>query len=357
MPPSERLADYDFALPAASIAQRPLADRAACRLLHLPLADPGAPLADRRFRDLPGLLAPGDLLVVNDTRVLPARLLGTREHPGGGAAELLLHSPGPDGRWLALVRPARRFRPGDRFVAAEGTVCVIVEEADGEGSRWVRLETPATWEAAMAAAGRVPLPPYIERAADARDGDDYQTRFARVDGAVAAPTAGLHFDAPLLAALEARGVGRAALTLHVGIGTFQPVREDDPARHDMHAERFVLPESTRRAVDATRAAGGRVIAVGTTVVRALESLDADAWDAPGDHAAETRLFIRPPYPFGRIDGLVTNFHLPRSTLLMLVAALAGRERLLAAYEHAVVAGYRFYSYGDAMLLAPGRDAP
>jgi S-adenosylmethionine:tRNA ribosyltransferase-isomerase len=210
----------------------------------------------------------------------------------------------------------------------------------------------------MARAGRMPLPPYIERPADARDGEDYQTRFARVDGAVAAPTAGLHFDAPLLAALEDRGVTRAALTLHVGIGTFQPVREEDPARHRMHAERFVLPAATRRAVDATRAAGGRVIAVGTTVVRALESLDATAWDAPGDHAGETRLFIRPPYAFGRIDGLVTNFHLPRSTLLMLVAALAGRERLLAAYRHAVDAGYRFYSYGDAMLLAPSRrDAP
>jgi S-adenosylmethionine:tRNA ribosyltransferase-isomerase len=348
---AERLSDYDYPLPPAAIAQRPLADRAACRLLVLDTAS-GA-LADRRFRALPALLASGDLLVVNDTRVLPARLRGRRERAGAGEAELLLHTPGADGRWLGLLRPARRFRPGDHFLAAAGSVRIQVEEAGSGGDRWLRLLAPASWAAAMALAGELPLPPYIVRPADARDDEDYQTPFARAAGAVAAPTAGLHFDPPLLAALAARGVAVAALTLHVGIGTFQPVRVDDPAEHRMHAERFTLPAATRRAVDAARAAGGRVIAVGTTVARTLESPSAADWAGPGDLIGETRLFIRPPYRCRRLDGLITNFHLPRSTLLMLVAALAGRERVLAAYAHAVLAGYRFFSYGDAMLLLPG----
>ena len=348
---AERLRDYDFPLPPAAIAQRPLADRAACRLLALDMAS-GA-LADRRFRELPALLEPGDLLVINDTRVLPARLRGRRERAGAGAAELLLHTPGADGRWLGLLRPARRFRPGDRFLAAGGRVHIQVEEPGSEGDRWLRLLAPASWAEAMALAGELPLPPYIARPADARDGEDYQTAFARVDGAVAAPTAGLHFDAPLLAALATRGVVRAPLTLHVGIGTFQPVRVEDPAQHRLHAERYLLPAATRRAVDAARAAGGRVIAVGTTVARTLETPAAADWTASGDLTGETRLFIRPPYRYQRLDGLITNFHLPRSTLLMLVAALAGRERVLATYAHAVLAGYRFFSYGDAMLLLPG----
>jgi len=351
---AERLSDYDYPLPPAAIAQRPLADRAACRLLVLDPAS-GA-LADRRFRDLPALLAPGDLLVINDTRVLPARLRGLRERAGAGEAELLLHTPGADGRWLGLLRPARRFRPGDRFLAAQGRVQIQVEEPGEGGDRWLRLLAPASWAEAMALAGELPLPPYIVRPADARDGEDYQTTFARAEGAVAAPTAGLHFDAPLLAALAARGVACAALTLHVGVGTFLPVRVDDPAEHRMHAERFTLPAATRRAVDAARAAGGRVIAVGTTVTRTLESPCEADWAGPADLAGETRLFIRPPYRCRRVDGLVTNFHLPRSTLLMLVAALAGRERVLAAYAHAVLAGYRFFSYGDAMLLLPGAAA-
>lgn len=355
---AERLSDYDFPLPPGRIAQRPPADRAACRLLQLDLAS--GELADRHFRELTDLLAPGDLLVVNDTRVLAARLRGRREREGAGAAELLLHTPGADGRWLGLLRPARRFRPGDVFLAAAGRVRIAVEEAGAdpgsEGSRWLRLLAPGDWPAAMALAGELPLPPYIERPADARDTEDYQTRFARVDGAVAAPTAGLHFDEALLSALDARGVARAALTLHVGIGTFQPVREEDPSRHPMHGERYALPATTRRAVDATRAAGGRVIAVGTTVARALESPAPADWASDGTLTGETRLFIRPPFAFQRLDGLLTNFHLPRSTLLMLVAALAGRERILAAYAHAVLAGYRFFSYGDAMLLLPPRAA-
>ena len=348
---SERLSDYDFELPPDRIAQRPVPGRDGSRLLRLDLD--GGPFADHRFRDLPDLLQPGDLLVVNDTKVLPARLLGNRGHEEGAAAEVLPHSPGEDGRWLALVRPSKRFREGDRFLAAGGRVEIAVEERGGDGDRWLRLIRPDDWEEAMTIAGAMPLPPYIDRAADARDLDEYQTRFARRTGAVAAPTAGLHFSDALLGALAERGIERHALTLHVGIGTFRPVREENPADHPMHSERFLLPAETRRAVDAARAEGRRVIAVGTTVVRSLESLTDDEWDAPGDHAGETRLFIRPPFRFRRIDGLVSNFHLPRSTLLMLVSALAGRERVLAAYRHAVESGYRFFSYGDAMLFLPG----
>jgi len=348
---SERLSDYDFELPPDRIAQRPVLGRHGSRLLTLDTVS--GEFADSTFADLPRILDPGDLLVVNDTRVLPARLLGHRGHLEGAAAELLPHSPGEDDRWLALVRPSKRFKPGDRFVAAGGQVEIAVEEPGEEGSRWVRLIAPDSWEEAMALAGSMPLPPYIGRAADERDRDEYQTRFAREDGAVAAPTAGLHFSDELLAQLDARGIERRPLTLHVGIGTFRPVRAENPADHPMHAERFLLPEATRRAVDAARADRRRVVAVGTTVVRTLESLSGDEWDAPGDHAGSTRLFIRPPFTFGRIDGLVSNFHLPRSTLLMLVAALAGRDSVLAAYRHAVESGYRFFSYGDAMLFLPG----
>ncbi|MBN2170319.1 MAG: tRNA preQ1(34) S-adenosylmethionine ribosyltransferase-isomerase QueA [Candidatus Krumholzibacteriota bacterium] len=346
---SERLSDYDYELPRELVAQRPLAERAASRLLCLDPAT-GA-LADRAFRDLPGLLAAGDLLVVNDTRVLAARFLGRRAG-GGGVAEVFLHSPGAEGRWQALVRPSRRFRPGDRF-EGEGGVVIRVEEPAADGSRWVALEAPASWETAMDRAGRVPLPPYITRPADARDREDYQTRFARADGAVAAPTAGLHFDADVLAALAARGVATAALTLHVGPGTFQPVRVEDPARHRMHAERFLLPAGARRAIDDARAAGGRVVAVGTTATRCLEAVGDADWASDRDLSGATRLFIRPPHDFRRVDALLTNFHLPRSTLLMLVSAFAGRERILAAYRHAVAERYRFYSYGDAMLIMAG----
>ena len=346
---SERLSDYDYELPRELVAQRPLADRAASRLLCLDPAT-GA-LADRAFRDLPGLLSPGDLLAVNDTRVLAARFLGRRAG-ADGEAEVLVHTPGADGRWQALVRPSKRFRPGDRF-AGEGGVVIRVDERAEDGSRWVALESPESWEAAMARAGRVPLPPYIARPADARDREDYQTRFARADGAVAAPTAGLHFDEDLLAALAARGVARATLTLHVGPGTFQPVREADPARHRMHAESYYLPAAARRAADAARAAGGRVVAVGTTTTRCLEAVSGADWASDRDLSGTTRLFIRPPHAFRRVDALLTNFHLPRSTLLMLVSAFAGRERILAAYRHAVEKRYRFYSYGDAMLIMTG----
>ncbi len=348
---SDLLSDYDYELPRERIAQRPVPDRHGSRLLRFDTRN--GDTVDRHFADLPDLLDPGDLLVINDTRVLPARLLGHRGHPGGAAAEILPHSPGGDGRWQGLVRPSKRFRVGDRFMTADEQVEVAVEEPAAEGSRWLRLIRPQNWEAAMALAGVMPLPPYIDRAADPQDEESYQTRFARHAGAVAAPTAGLHFSDDLLAALDDRGVARASLTLHVGIGTFQTPRCENASEHPMHAERFMLPAATRRAVDAARSEGRRIIAVGTTVVRALESLDDAAWAAADDHVAETRLFIRPPYTFRRIDGLISNFHLPRSTLLMLVSALGGRERVLAAYGHALSAGYRFFSYGDAMLFLPG----
>jgi len=344
---STRLEDYDYELPEELIAQRPMAKRHDSRLLILD----GENLADRQFRDLPPFLRPGDLLVLNNTRVMPARLLGRREG-GEGEAELLLHSPTPDGDWIALVRPSKRFKPGMRFFG-EGGVTIRVEENLGEGNRRVVLESPEDWTLAMQTAGAMPLPPYIRRKADAKDAVSYQTVFAREEGAVAAPTAGLHFSDEVLAEIESLGAGRGELTLHVGPGTFLPVREEDFSKHRMHSERFELSAALRRRIDATRQAGGRVLAVGTTVVRALESLNDEAWSADDDYAGETRLFVHPPYQFKRVDALLTNFHLPRSTLLMLVSALAGREAMLAAYEHAVREKYRFYSYGDAMLIMPG----
>jgi len=348
---STRLEDYDYELPESLIAQRPAAKRDGSRLLVIDRAAGGR--EDRHFRDLPEYLRAGDILVVNNTRVLPARLLGRREG-GRGVAELLLHSPSPDGSWIALVRPSKRFKPGVRFHAAHGVVLRVQEDLGG-GNRRIVLESPDDWMEAMDRAGVLPLPPYIRREADDLDRESYQTVFAREDGAVAAPTAGLHFNEPLLEKLKARGVLRGELTLHVGPGTFLPVRENDLGRHRMHAERFSLGAALRRRIDATRAAGGRVVAVGTTVVRALESLHADAWDSDADFRGETRLFIHPPFSFRRVDALLTNFHLPRSTLLMLVAAFAGRENTLAAYAHAVQESYRFYSYGDAMLIAKGLE--
>lgn len=344
---STRLEDYDYELPDELIAQRPVAQRDESRLLVLD----GHDRADHRFRDLPSFLRTGDLLVLNNTRVMPARLLGRREG-GQGEAELLLHSPTTEDDWIALVRPSKRFKPGMRFYG-EGGVIVRVEDDLGEGNRRVVLESPDDWSAAMQTAGAMPLPPYIRRKADAQDAESYQTVFAREEGAVAAPTAGLHFSNPVLEEIESLGVSRGELTLHVGPGTFLPVREEDFSKHRMHAERFELTAGLRRQIDKTREAGRRVLAVGTTVVRALESLDDEEWSGGENYQGETRLFVHPPYKFKRVDALLTNFHLPRSTLLMLVSALAGREAMLAAYEHAVREKYRFYSYGDAMLILPG----
>ncbi len=349
-----RLEDLDYDLPADRIAAEPLADRAAARLLVLCREAGG--VAHHHVRDLPALLDPGDLLVLNDTRVLPARV-GARRR-SGGRVELTFLEPLPDakGAWEALARAGGRLQPGEALAGPGGVRLVLLQPA-GEGRWGVRVEGLAV-EDLLARHGRPPLPPYIGRAPgdlrEALDRERYQTVYAREPGAVAAPTAGLHFTAGLLAALADRGVGHAFVTLHVGLGTFAPVRVADLDEHPMHAERFCVPAATAAAVRAARERGGRVVAVGTTVVRALEAaVGPDG--VPGPAKGRTRLLIQPGWPFRAVDALLTNFHLPRSTLLALVCALGGRERVLAAYAEAIGQGYRFYSYGDAMLLlgAPG----
>jgi S-adenosylmethionine:tRNA ribosyltransferase-isomerase len=358
--------DFDFELPAAAIAQHP-APRGESRLLVL---DAVGAARHRRVRDLPSLLRPGDLLVVNDTRVLPARLFGRRlpgpsvsgraaeAARGGGRVELLLAERHGEREWDALIKPGRRAPPGTRIELAQDLRAEVI--ARGEDGRF-RLRFSVPVEPYLERLGHVPLPPYIHRADEPADRERYQTVFAREPGAIAAPTAGLHFDAELLAALEARGVERAAVTLHVGLGTFKPVTAELVHEHRMDAERYLIPPATAEALRRARGEGRRVIAVGTTVVRTLES--AAAALASGDEAragaderptvaaggGSTSLFIYPGFRFRVVDALLTNFHLPRSTLLMLVAAFAGRERLLAGYREAIAAGYRFYSYGDAML--------
>jgi len=339
-----RVADFDFELPAASIAQHAL-PRGASRLLVLDREDAGR---HRGVADLPALLRPGDLLVVNDTRVIPARLFGTLL-PGGGRMELLLVEKVGPRRWDALVKPGRKARPGAVVrLAPDLDATVIAKLGDGRH----RFELSAEVEPRLAELGHVPLPPYIDRPDEAADHERYQTLFARVEGAIAAPTAGLHFSAALLDALDRRGVERAAVTLHVGIGTFKPVTSELVHEHRMERERYEIPEATAAALARARREGRRVVAVGTTVVRTLESAARIGEIRPG--AGSTELFITPGFAFRAVDVLLTNFHLPRSTLLMLVCAFAGRERVLAAYAEAIAAGYRFYSYGDAML-AERRD--
>ncbi len=344
-----RLADYDFDLPEALIATRPARPRSAARLL---VAD-GDAIRDAAVTDLATLLGPGDRLVLNDTRVIAARLAGVRERAGvpGLPVEVTLMEPGPDGTWSALARPLRRLRAGDmlRFAGLGAEVT-----ATGDGRAALRFDrTGAAFDAALEHAGTMPLPPYIaaRRPADAADAEDYQTVFARAPGAVAAPTASLHFDAPLLAALAARGVAFTHVTLHVGAGTFLPVKDDDIAAHRMHAERGVVGAAAAAEINATRAAGGRVIPVGTTALRLIESAaGAGGTVAPFD--GTTDIFIHPGYAFCVTDALMTNFHLPRSTLMLLVAALMGKPRIDRIYAHAIAARYRFYSYGDASLLIP-----
>ncbi|GIW10174.1 MAG: S-adenosylmethionine:tRNA ribosyltransferase-isomerase [Dehalococcoidia bacterium] len=329
---------FDYVLPPDRIAQQPVEPRDSARLLVLERAT-GA-LSDRIVRDLPALLRPGDCLVVNDTRVLPARLQGRR--PSGGRVELLLLRRRGDQQWEALVRPARRLRAGESIELAGGTHARIVEEGEG-GVRLIALED----EAAALASGQVPLPPYITQPLS--DPERYQTIFARVPGSAAAPTAGLHFTPALLDQLAERGILRVTITLHIGLATFRPVKEPDPRQHRLHREWYQVTPEAATAINAARAAGGRVVAVGTTTVRTLESA-ADEQGVVHPGTRETDLFILPGYRFRAIDALLTNFHLPRSTLLMLVAAFAGREAVLAAYQHAIAAGYRFYSFGDAMLV-------
>ncbi len=337
---------YDFELPPELIAQQPLPERDASRLLLLDRRSDS--LAHRLFRHLPGLLQPGDLVVLNRSRVFPARLLGRRK--GGGAAEILLVRRREGGLWEALLRPARRLRAGSLVEIASGfRVRVEGAAAPEDASRLVRLLAQGMEpEQAIAHHGHVPLPPYIRRPDVPLDRERYQTVFARESGSIAAPTAGLHFTPSLLASLAARGVETATLILHVGPGTFRPVEVPDVRDHRVSPESYEIPEETALAVERAKRAGRRVVAVGTTVVRALES----AWDAGSLRAggAETALVVTPGFRFHVVDALVTNFHLPRSSLLLLVSAFAGRERVLAAYAEAVAAGYRFYSYGDAMLV-------
>ena len=356
---------FDFELPPERIALRPLAPRDTARLLVVrPAGAP--PFSDHVVRDLPGLLRPGDVLVVNDSKVIPARLAGRRI--GRGAAEpaieatLLQRLDGA--RWLAFVKPGKRLAVGDviRF-GSEGEVCFLGEldatvEAKGEGGE-VTLAFAfhgAVLDQAIEERGAMPLPPYIaaRRQADARDREDYQTMFAHQEGAVAAPTAGLHFTAELVAALAARGIALHRVTLHVGAGTFLPVKAADTADHRMHAERGSVGRATADALNAARRAGGRLVAVGSTSLRLIESACAeDGTIHPFE--GETAMFITPGYRFRAVDMMMTNFHLPRSTLFMLVSAFCGLEVMQRAYAHAVAMGYRFYSYGDACLLFGARD--
>ena len=335
-----KIEDFHFDLPPELIAQRPLPERAASRLLAVE-GDSGA-CRDLHFTDLPTLLRPGDLLVCNNTRVVPARLMARK--PTGGAVEILLERVVDDRHAWVQMRASKALPPGLVLTGAGGPL-QIIERQDG----LFLLAFPQPPLDYCALHGAVPLPPYISRLADDADVDRYQSVFARAPGAVAAPTASLHFDAALLARLAAAGVQRAELTLHVGAGTFQPIRVSQLSEHRMHAEWVEVPAATIAACRATRARGGRVVAVGTTVVRALESAAAAGGAA---FQGDTRLFIYPGYRFAAIDAMITNFHLPQSTLLMLVSAFAGRDHVLAAYRHAVAARYRFFSYGDAMWLTP-----
>jgi S-adenosylmethionine:tRNA ribosyltransferase-isomerase len=337
--------DFDFPLPPELIAQHPAAERSGSRMLHVC----GQQLFDRRFADLPEQLAAGDLLVFNDTRVIKARFFGVKET--GGQVEVLLERIVDQAHAIAQIRASKAPKPGTILKLADAFQVVVTGRAGASGEFFV-LETvdrdSDLWELAERH-GKLPLPPYIEHPADGADETRYQTVYAREPGAVAAPTAGLHFDEAMLDTLRTQGINTAFLTLHVGAGTYQPVRVEKIADHRMHSERFEIPAATAEAIAATRAAGGRVIAVGTTSLRALESAGSEnATVRIG--GAETDIFITPGYRFKVVDRLITNFHLPKSTLLMLVSAFAGVDNIRAAYAHAVAERYRFFSYGDAMLL-------
>ncbi|MCX7888978.1 MAG: tRNA preQ1(34) S-adenosylmethionine ribosyltransferase-isomerase QueA [Rhodobacteraceae bacterium] len=353
-----KLSDFDFPLPEALIATRPARPRTAARLL---VAE-GDRLLDRHVRDLPEVLRPGDRLVLNNTRVIQARLTGTRRRTTGqgesiARIEATLLEPDPGGGWRALVRPLRKLAAGERIDFGHGLSAEFRGSRDGQAILAFNLEGSA-FDAALAEAGQMPLPPYIaqRRAPDAADREDYQTVFARHAGAVAAPTASLHFDRALLAALRAKGVAMTEVTLHVGAGTFLPVKVEDVTTHRMHAEWGEVTPGAAAEINATKEAGGRVIPVGTTALRLIESAAratgrVEPWRGPTD------IFIYPGFAFRVTDALMTNFHLPRSTLMMLVAALMGRDRIMAIYAHAIDRGYRFFSYGDASLLVPAGAAP
>jgi S-adenosylmethionine:tRNA ribosyltransferase-isomerase len=340
-----KVSEFDFELPPQLIADRPAVPRDSARLLEV-----AESLRDRVVRDLPMLLEPGDLLVFNDTRVIPARLFGRR---GAASIEVTLHKSVAADRWRAFARPARRLGPGDVLSFDAGLSATVAGKAEGGEVELAFDRGGAALMAALAQVGRMPLPPYIKRAggADDRDRQDYQTIFAAKDGAVAAPTAGLHFTPELLAALDARGIARVPVTLHVGAGTFLPVKAEDTKDHVMHAEYGIVDGTAVSAIERARVTGGRVVAVGTTSLRLLETAAA-ASGRVQPFAGDTSLFITPGYRFEAVDLLLTNFHLPRSTLFMLVCAFAGTDRMKAAYAHAKAARYRFYSYGDCCLLHP-----
>ena len=340
---------FDFHLPPENIALRPVRPRDAARMLLVPGS---GDFADFGVRDLPGALRAGDVLVFNDTRVIPAQLEGTRGEARIGAT---LHKRIDLRRWQAFIRNAKRLKEGD-CITFPADVSAIAEQRHPDGSFTLAFAGNEPVEVLLERAGTMPLPPYIagKRPTDAQDHADYQTMFADKDGAVAAPTAALHFTPELLTALDAAGIGRETLTLHVGAGTFLPVKVDDTADHQMHSEWGTIDEATAARLNAVRAAGGRVIAVGTTSLRLLESATGeDGVIRP--FSGDTAIFITPGYKFKAIDGLMTNFHLPKSTLFMLVSALMGRERMQAVYAHAIGQGYRFYSYGDSSLLLPDQD--
>lgn len=352
-----RTCDFDYDLPSELIAQRPPAARSGGRLLHL---DAASHRHDRRVVDLPGLARPGDLWVLNDTRVIPARMHGRR--PSGGRVEVMVERILAPDQLVAQIGSNRRpavgellsmharsgLEGGDDGPADPQIAGQLRVEGFAAGLATLVCEPPCDIESLLAAAGHVPLPPYVERDDDAADSERYQTVFAKRDGAVAAPTAGLHLDEALLAELSARGAEMKALTLHVGLGTFRPVRTDDPSAHPMHAERYELSTALAASVNEARESGRRIVAVGTTVVRALEAaFDGERVQAA---AAETSIFMHPQNPPRLVDAMLTNFHLPRSTLLMLVCGFAGTEPTLAAYRHAVAQQYRFFSYGDAMFV-------
>ena len=334
-----RVADFDFELPPDLIAQFPTAERGGSRLLHV---DTAAGLHDRRFADLPTLLRPDDLLVMNDTRVIKARLFGSKD--SGGKVELLVERVTGEFEALAFIRASHAPKPGSRILLADDVTLDVLERQDD----LTRLRFPQPVLDVLDRVGRLPLPPYIEHVPTTDDEARYQTVYANEPGAVAAPTAGLHFDDAMLDALQAQGIRTARVTLHVGAGTFQPVRVDDIADHKMHSERYTIPQATVDAIAETRARGGRVVAVGTTSLRALEAAARDGNLRAGSD--ETDIFITPGYAFRVVDALITNFHLPKSTLLMLVSAFAGFDAIRAAYAHAIAERYRFFSYGDAMFL-------
>lgn len=339
-----RTSDFFFDLPQELIAQTPLERRDASRLLALDKAT--GQIRHMRFYDLPSLLRPGDCLVLNDSRVLPARLLGQRE-PGGGACEVVLLIDRGDKVWECLVRPGRKLRAGARLSFGAGTLTAEVIEALPNGNRLVRFYYEGIFLELLARLGKMPLPPYIK--AELGDAERYQTVYSRETGSAAAPTAGLHFTKALLSEIETMGVTLAYVTLHVGLGTFRPVKAQDIAQHEMHSEYCVLPQTAADAANEARARGGRVICVGTTSCRVIESFARDDGSLTAS-AGWTNIFIYPGYRFKAVDGLITNFHLPESTLIMLVSALAGRENVLRAYDEAVRERYRFFSFGDASVI-------